>query len=118
MAEPLLEFFDLPRELRDFVYHYLWEDHPDITTPYSNRRTELRYDQSINKCHTKTYLHNNPFPPWLLASKAFLYEATAAFNERAEWTWQPATRTRGAHSTLFGPIASKVVTLRFGGVTV
>jgi hypothetical protein len=89
MQEPRFDFFELPRELRDFVYHYLWEDYPKMKVPYSGKRNQSHYNPTINKPQLKTCINYRkdgpPLPSWLFASKTFFSEATTTFNECAEW---------------------------------
>jgi hypothetical protein len=122
MSEPLFQFFELPRELRDLIYHHLWQDCPAITVPYSGRTTESHYNPAINEPHFKAchdYSKDNvPLPPWVFANTTFFYEAISAFEENADWAWlrwAPSKRNAGS-SMLFGPSTSKIVTLKLGEI--
>ncbi|KAH6124287.1 hypothetical protein HBI69_042030 [Parastagonospora nodorum] len=114
-------FFKLPRELRDLVYHFLWQGYPYQVVAYSNRKTILRYIAS-NQVYTKSAFDSqwtHTLPEWLFINKAFHTESIALLLERSEWIrlsssyFHPYTGTypNTGTSTLFGPATAQVVSL-------
>ncbi|KAF1845617.1 uncharacterized protein K460DRAFT_258971, partial [Cucurbitaria berberidis CBS 394.84] len=110
-------FFELPRELRDLVYHFLWYDYPDLAVLYRGKWCVVGY-QTMNALSTKGQIQqrSHRLPAWLFINKLFHKEAIFALNERAEWTWFPYWRHQpgAGSSTLFGPSTSQLVTLKLG----
>ncbi|KAJ4370722.1 hypothetical protein N0V83_005243 [Neocucurbitaria cava] len=112
-------FFDLPRELRDIIYHFLWHEHEGIAVPYFGQRARMDYlettSAAVKRLHY--YCRKYPLPKWLCISKMFHKEVIDAFNERAEW--REAPRRRGhkdpiASSALFNPSTARIVTFHLG----
>jgi hypothetical protein len=88
-----LSFFDLPRELRDLVYHHLWRLlKPCICQgfPESELVLQLRYEGHYDISSTHGEREDWPgtssrFPIAIIASKQFLYEALEQYLRKAEW---------------------------------
>ena len=111
------DFFDLPRELRDLVYHFLWYDYPDIATSYRDKQSRVRYRPTTSpSAKQRIHRKRTGLPAWLFINKAFLEEAIATFNARAEWTLLSFWRiTPGAGSApLFSLSKAQIVTLMLG----
>lgn len=112
-------FFDLPRELRDMVYHFLWYEHEGMAVPYLGQRAKVEYlDTTSAAVKRRGFVGLRcRLPKWLCISKTFHNEVVDAFIERAEWT--ETLRARGhkgptATSALFNPSTARVVTLGLG----
>jgi hypothetical protein len=93
-------FFDLPRELRDLIYHQLWRSSSillNCTTRFVDFDVNLRYEGSYQVDVTDRtrkrfgcdagHQDDWRFPPGLWASKQLLQEALAQYGSRAEWFW-------------------------------
>ncbi|KAF2250813.1 hypothetical protein BU26DRAFT_562779 [Trematosphaeria pertusa] len=72
-------FFQLPRELRDQVYHEVW-----TTTPHLRQRY-LRKFYSVTYGHRKPSAQPVNTAAWLLASKQILLEGLAQFHRQSVW---------------------------------
>jgi len=111
-------FFELPRELRDLIYHFLWLGVPDLIVPYLGRKSLIRYDATNGVCSKppdQPWNRMELLPSWLFLGKAFFEECVTALNERSEWIWLPygAYRPTAGSAALFGPSTAKIVTVRF-----
>jgi len=81
-------FLDLPREIRDRVYHELWSGNSDINLSPSNYCLEIFSEFHPEPPHwLNTYLDppqqfhsTSGLPNWLLTSKAILEEAMEVFD--------------------------------------
>ena len=85
-----ISLFDLPRELRDQIYHYYWTAQPKYLaprTPFHPLKVHFNYagrpditKEAVIKTATQR------FPEWLQASKQLQSEALEQYASRAEWS--------------------------------
>jgi hypothetical protein len=88
MSQPIcFDFFKLPRELRDLVYHYLWQGSPNLVVPYLGKKSLIRYSGS-NQPHAKPLdmlsTRTEVLPQWLFINKAFYDESVTLLTKHAE----------------------------------
>jgi hypothetical protein len=83
------DFFNLPRELRDLIYHHLFLSTPHIIQCFGIERMYLslvyRPFFTPTDLTIPFYHPTRSSPTWLLTNKTLLYEARAQFMRHAEW---------------------------------
>ncbi|KAF2877548.1 hypothetical protein BDV95DRAFT_601929 [Massariosphaeria phaeospora] len=89
-------FFDLPREIRDSIYHHYWRTYPCIRTSFHGMLTDLRYEGYHSMTISRKRFGypermQGPYPTWLLANKVLFSEALSQFSRKAEWFWDGYT---------------------------
>jgi hypothetical protein len=106
-TELTFDFFALPRQLRDMVYHYLWESAPRVAAYHyaTNSGILAHYDGFIlDEDHLDTWEklqrtsrpdyswrpnQNDGLPSWLRSNKSILKEGMAQFTRYAHWNLWP-----------------------------
>ncbi|KAF2740982.1 hypothetical protein EJ04DRAFT_592624 [Polyplosphaeria fusca] len=91
-SSPLLS---LPRELRNNIYHHLWEQTPSIRVPYEDTRFHITYGAHVwevaysregpRAC--EKLLQSQYLPPWLLTNSAMLDEGLKQLLCFGSWWW-------------------------------
>lgn len=92
-------FGDLPREIRDIVYHELWKATPGVRVPYEQNHLHLSYgDYGWWEKH-------DGLPAWLFANKAIMKEGIQQLLLKASWSWtQPRIEDEKKESYKISPI--------------
>ncbi|KAF2109024.1 hypothetical protein BDV96DRAFT_248428 [Lophiotrema nucula] len=101
-------FFNIPQELRDRIYHYLWLDPPTRTVPLPTLTptvhlgsiyiSENRLRYTVTACYEGT--QQNPYsqadPSWLLTNKQMLREGLGllTFNSVIGLNWSPPSSAK------------------------
>ncbi|KAH7072857.1 hypothetical protein BKA63DRAFT_554505 [Paraphoma chrysanthemicola] len=69
-------FFDLPPELRDMVYHWLWKSTPDIVLSVGRKSHTLRPSGNLTRLTYGVHkgAQSRGLPVWLLTNKSILAE--------------------------------------------
>ncbi|KAF1850376.1 uncharacterized protein K460DRAFT_412090 [Cucurbitaria berberidis CBS 394.84] len=88
-------FFDLPREIRDSIYHHYWQADPCLNasnTPCGQGALQLRYEGSykMGLCGPRYGVLerlDGRYPQSLLSNKQLLQEALEQYTRKAEWFW-------------------------------
>ncbi|KAH7070118.1 hypothetical protein FB567DRAFT_598664 [Paraphoma chrysanthemicola] len=109
--QPTSLFFSLPREIRDNIYHHVFQLNRSLratlpsyaaTSTKSQHRMpdiELRYQLAdrTSRAHSHHFNIGDSGNDWLLSCKAIMSEATEQFSRNAEWFWDgyPRLRCRG-----------------------
>ncbi|KAF1834464.1 hypothetical protein BDW02DRAFT_579537 [Decorospora gaudefroyi] len=86
---PSSPFFRLPRELRDTIYHHVFQHHrflPASLTPQLNMHLRYPIAAPLSPTHSVFDGSDRRPHPWMLASKIVFHEALAQFVRRAEWS--------------------------------
>lgn len=124
MAQPSsFRFFDLPRELRDHVYHFICLDMYPFKVPIEHRTMCVQYNPT-NEPRAKTTVVEDirpvskSLPRWLFVSKTFFKESLAVFTENSEWTSDASLRfhSRQPSYPLFQLASAHVITVRDVGI--
>jgi hypothetical protein len=96
-------FFNLPREVRDLIYHHYWTEHaclsasrvsdtnPSCMRPHYEGRN-AQDDPKIRKPSFRWQSYRMCCPSLLLVSKQVIHEALEQYVRRAEWYWSPTMR--------------------------
>ncbi|KAF2832214.1 hypothetical protein CC86DRAFT_377418 [Ophiobolus disseminans] len=97
---PGTSFFELPRELRDQIYHEALEIGATfvVSLPFTRGppyQFRVEYGECPNKCHDKP---KSKDITWLFTNKQIFHEGSEQFQRNATWTY---------HS-LLGAVASDV----------
>lgn len=86
-----LPFLELPREIRDIVYHEIWRFKAPFQIFYRGTLYAVKYEALSPKIETVTPLQrtrarrSKPRNPWILANKQVLNEAIEQFQRKAIW---------------------------------
>jgi hypothetical protein len=83
-------FMSLPREIRNAIYHELWNLAPVRALSFDSHPAKLHYE-AIDVEHLRCV---NGLPNWLLINRAFLSEGMAQFHLKATWIFEPKTVIR------------------------
>lgn len=90
-------FFDLPKEIRDQVYHEIWKQSTPVLVVYKQEKTafKLFYDVAMDRIQAEkdTPEENEPYMDcrttfdtgWLLTSRRIQEEAMEQLNRRSTW---------------------------------
>ncbi|KAF2123437.1 hypothetical protein P153DRAFT_435904 [Dothidotthia symphoricarpi CBS 119687] len=97
-------FFDLPRELRDMIYHEVWPTTPELYQHVIDKSQRHLGCQGCRQGLFAAYQPRTPrdpcrneyaLPSWLQASKAFLEEAMDQYYRKCQWM----AKVPGGHIT-------------------
>jgi hypothetical protein len=83
-----ISFFDLPREIRDQIYHHYWTANPKhvaLRTPSHPFTVRLNYAKRP-EITREFYVETQRPLTWLLANKQLQHEALEHYITRAEWS--------------------------------
>ncbi|KAF2876300.1 hypothetical protein BDV95DRAFT_221751 [Massariosphaeria phaeospora] len=81
-APAAVGFFDMPREIRDDIYHLIWKEEQMVSVPYRGSTFMIEYDK-----RPYSYRCKKPLPTWLLTNKAMLEEGLAQFQRKSKCFW-------------------------------
>jgi hypothetical protein len=120
-------FLNLPREIRDLIYHHYWTLHPHLSASRAQALNafsmRLHYEgrNSADNPDTRPIYWNMPrvkektsCPSLGLSSKQILYEALEQYERRAEWYWSATITSKPWHL----PLGLQVNSGRVGKVTI
>lgn len=91
---PIPLLFQLPREIRDLIYHELWRSKLPFTLIYKTSEFAISYELSSPSHGLRIAMpglnrnRDSDIPaPWFLTSKQFLDEAMEQFHRGSTWTF-------------------------------
>ncbi|KAF9692529.1 hypothetical protein EKO04_009742 [Ascochyta lentis] len=109
----LHSFTGMPREIRDMVYHELWEQTPHMELP-KNRNVNMDSFEICYNSRTPDGIVQAGLPQWLYCSTATMKEGLKQLFTRAKWSlfWEPKSRLdhRSCHRVWYSNVTN--LTLR------